>query len=147
MISASKVSEAASTVSKSSRSSFLSGRILLRSKSPMNAAPHCVTRGIAKTAYGLSIIWFKDEAGCRDHDKGRDFNARSSPNRMNQVFDLSQLSRQYTDYYRRFSFALVSSKSSFSEYLQGVARLPKISGGRLFEPQRGMICQVAGTSG
>src|SRR5215831_12220927 len=100
MISASKVSEAASTVSKSSRSSFLSGRILLRSKSPMNAAPHCVTRGIAKTAYGLSIIWFKDEAGCRDRDKGTDFNARSSPNRMNEVFDLSQLSRQYTDYYR-----------------------------------------------
>src|SRR5215469_8640554 len=99
MINASRVSEAARTVSKSSRSSFLSGRILLRSVSPRNAAPHCVTRAIAKTANGLSIIEFKEESRCRDPDTGAAFNARSSPNRRNPVFDLNQLSGQYADYY------------------------------------------------
>src|SRR5215470_17319473 len=109
MISASKVSDAASTVSKSSRSSFLSGRILLRSKSPTNAAPHCATRAIAKTAYGLSIIGFKEKSECRDN--GTVFNARSSPNRRNPVFDLDQLSGQYADYYRLLPSALFHPKS------------------------------------
>src|SRR6516225_11487957 len=97
MISASRVSEAARTVSKSSRSSFLSGRILLRSKSPTKAAPHCATRAIAKTANGLSIIGFKQESGCWDRDIGTVLKTRSSLNRRNLVFDLDQLSAQYTD--------------------------------------------------
>ncbi len=61
----------------------------VRSKSPANAAPHCVTRAIAKTANGLSIIGSrKGEA----HD--------TSLNHTRPMFDLNQISGRCVQYYR-----------------------------------------------